>query len=79
MREIYGYYERASLTPVIDAIRTIVGVASVVIGGHAVLFGILAWRDGRTSSVVANTLILVAIVVANLALDALRYWRRHRA
>ena len=76
MREMYGYYERASMTPVLDAIETIIGVASVVIGGYAAIFMAIAIRDGNANLAFKNSLFLLAVALANGALSAARRWRR---
>ena len=78
MREWYGYYERASTTPVLDAIGTIIGVASVVIGGYAALFMAIAIRDGNTGLAIKNGWFILAVALANGALSLARRWRRAR-
>ena len=47
-----GYHEWRTSTPVIDVARTVVGVASVVIGAHAAIFLAIAIsnRDGELGS-----------------------------
>jgi hypothetical protein len=72
-----GYHEWESTTPVIDALGAVVGVASIVIGGHAAIFLAYAMSDGDDSAAVQNGLFLVAIGVANGSVDMLRRWRRH--
>jgi uroporphyrinogen-III decarboxylase len=76
-RRARSYHEWSSTTPVIDAIGSIVGVASVVIGGHAAIFLAVALRDGDEWATLVNLLLFAAIAVANASLDALRHWRRH--
>jgi uroporphyrinogen-III decarboxylase len=78
-RRSRSYHEWVSDTPVIDAVRSIVGVASVVIGGHAAIFLAVAIRDDDEWATLVNVLLFVAIAVANASLDALRHWRRHHA
>jgi hypothetical protein len=72
-----SYHEWESTTPVVDAIGAIVGVMSVVIGGHAVVFLAVAIRDDDEESVVINLLLLAGIALANAVVDGLRHWRRH--
>jgi hypothetical protein len=72
-----GYHEWESSTPVLDAVGTVVAVASVVIGGHAAIFLAYALRAGDRASAVQNGLFFVGIGVANGSVDALRRWRRH--
>jgi hypothetical protein len=65
-------------TPLIDAIGSVVAVASVVIGGYAALF-LTAAALGRRWDVAAHcALFFVFIVVANALVDAARWWSRHR-
>jgi hypothetical protein len=72
-----GYHEWPSSTPVLDAIRAIVAVASLVIGTYAALFFAAAVRD-RDWEVAADCgLFFVGILVANGVVDGLRHWRRH--
>ena len=60
-----------------DAIRAIVGVASVVVGTHALLFLLLAWlRDDRAAAVDC-ALLLAGVALMNGCVDALRHWFRH--
>ena len=73
---MYGYYERASTTPLLDAVGTILGVASVVTGGYAALFMAIAIRDGNGHLAFKNSLFLIVIAVANGALSVARRWRR---
>ncbi|MGH2968414.1 MAG: hypothetical protein ACRDK0_05025 [Solirubrobacteraceae bacterium] len=61
----------------IDAVGTVVAVASVVVGAHAALFLALAMRNGDGAAAAENALFFVAIVVANGLVDVLRHWRRH--
>jgi len=42
LRHGRGYPQWVSETPVIDVVRTVIGVASVLIGSYAALFPILA-------------------------------------
>ena len=74
-----GYHEWASSTPVVDAIGTVVAVASVVIGAYAALFMVIAYNVRRWDLVVENAVFFVFIAIANGAVDALRRWRRHHA
>jgi hypothetical protein len=81
MRRPWGhtrtYHEWASLTPVVDALACVVGVASVVIGGHAGLFLGIAVMNGDGATAAETVPFFVAIAVANLLVDVLRRWRRH--
>ena len=72
-----GYHEWESSTPVLDAVGAVVGVASVVIGGHAAIFLAYALRNGDHAGAVQNGLFFVGIGLANGSVDALRRWRRH--
>ena len=72
-----GYHEWPNTTPVIDAVGTVVAVASVVIGAHAALLLTLAVRIGDEETAADNALFFVAIALANAAVGALRRWRRH--
>jgi hypothetical protein len=74
-----SYHRWPSSTPVIDAIRSIVAAASVVIGAHAVLFLMFAVRHHDRASVIGNGALLVVIALGNAAVDAVRHWRRHHA
>ena len=71
------YHEWASTTPVVDALGAVVGMMSVVIGGHAAIALALALRDDDRGAVAQSVLFFVAIGVANLLVDILRHWRRH--
>ena len=77
LRRARGYHEWPTSTPVIDAIRTVIAVASVLIGGYAALFLALAlWvRDDEAAA--ATVVFFVAIAIANGLIDGLRHWRRH--
>jgi hypothetical protein len=81
MRRPWGhtrtYHEWVSLTPVVDALGTVVAVASVVVGAHAGLFLILALDAGDKPAMFDCAKFFVAIAVANGLVDALRHWRRH--
>jgi hypothetical protein len=72
-----SYHEWESSTPVLDAVGAVVGVASVVIGGHAAIFLAYALRSGDKASAVQNGLFFVGIGLANGAVDGLKRWRRH--
>jgi hypothetical protein len=76
-RHAAGYHEWPSSTPIIDAVVTVSGVASVVIGGHALLFLALALLHGNDALAAKNALFIVGILVVNGLIDALRHWRRH--
>ena len=71
------YHEWASTTPVVDALGAVVGMISVVIGGHAAIALALALRDHDRGAVRESLLFFVAIALANLLVDLLRRWRRH--
>jgi uncharacterized membrane protein len=77
LRHARSYHKWARSTPVADAVMTVVAVASVVIGGHALLFLALALMAGNTQLALANGLVLVTIAMINGLLDVLRWWRRH--
>jgi hypothetical protein len=72
-----SYHAWSSSTPVIDAVRAVIAMASVVIGSHAALFLLLALGEGDRETAAQNALFFVAIAVANGGVDALRHWRRH--
>ena len=71
------YHAWPRSTPVIDAVATIVAVASVVIGAHAALFLAIAASNGDRATAIEDVLFLIAIAVANALLDIIRHWRRH--
>jgi hypothetical protein len=52
LRHGRGYHEWVSETPMIDVVRTVIGVASVLVGCYAALCLILALQAGhrRTAS-----------------------------
>jgi hypothetical protein len=81
MRRPWGhtrtYHEWVSLTPVVDALGTVVAVASVVVGAHAGLFLILAANQGDTAAMIDCAKFFGVIAIANGLVDLLRYWRRH--
>jgi hypothetical protein len=72
-----GYHEWESTTPVLDALGAVVGMISVVVGGHAALALWFALRDGDHAAAMQSGLFFVAIGVANAFVDVLRRWRRH--
>jgi hypothetical protein len=74
-----SYHAWPSSTPVIDAVGSVVAVASVVIGAHALLFLAYALGNGDAATATQDASFLVAIAIANCAVDALRRWRRHHA
>ena len=61
----------------VDAIGTIVAVASVVIGGYAGLFLYMAISEGRWDVAADDALFFLFIAVANGAVDVARHWYRH--
>jgi hypothetical protein len=71
------YHAWPRTTPVIDAIATVVAVASVVIGAHAAIFLAAAVSQGDRATAIEDALFLVAIAVSNAVLDIVRHWRRH--
>jgi uncharacterized membrane protein YfcA len=81
MRRLWGhtrtYHEHVSLTPVVDVVACVVGVASVVVGGHAGLFLGIALLTGDGATAVETVPFFVAIAVANGLVEVLRHWRRH--
>lgn len=76
-RHSRGYHEWPIETPVIDVVRTVIGVASVLIGCYAALFLILALQAGDGRLAAQNALFFVAIALANGIVDGVRHWRRH--
>jgi hypothetical protein len=79
LRHGRGYHEWVRETPMIDVVRTVIGVASVLVGCYAALFLILALQAGQRRTASENALFFVAIALANGAVDAVRHWRRHHA
>jgi hypothetical protein len=79
LRRGRGYHEWVTETPVIDVVRTVIGVASVLVGCYAALFLVLALQAGQRKTAAENALFFVAIALANGAVDAVRHWRRHHA
>jgi hypothetical protein len=77
MRRAAGYHAYARETPVLDAIGSVIGVASVVIGAYALLFLGFAMHHGNDAVAMQNALLLAVIAVANGLYELLRYWRRH--
>jgi len=76
-RHARSYHEWPISTPVIDAIRTVIAFASVLIGSYAALFLALAlWaRDWEAAADTAD--FFVGIAIANGFIDGVRHWRRH--
>jgi formate-dependent nitrite reductase membrane component NrfD len=72
-----SHHERHKSTPVIDAIGTVVAFASVVIGGYAGLFLIMAAAARRWDVAADCALFFVFIALANALVDAARRWSRH--
>jgi hypothetical protein len=79
VRHSPGYHERPVETPVIDVVRTVIAVASVLIGSYAALFLVLALAAGDRQLARENALFFVAIALVNGFVDAVRHWRRHHA
>ena len=77
LRHSQSYHAWPSPTPVIDVVRTVIGVASVLIGSYAALFCVLALQAGDQRLAVTNALFFVPIALANALVDAVRHWRRH--
>ena len=77
MRHASRYHAYARTTPVIDAIGSVVAVASVVIGTYALLFLAFALHHGNTMVAVQNGLFLLAIAVGNALFEVFRHWCRH--
>ena len=73
MRHASDYHAYARTTPVIDAIGSVVAVASVVIGTYALLFLAFASHHGITTVAVQNGLFLLAIAVANVLFEVFRH------
>ena len=81
MRRPWGhtrtYHQHVSMTPIVDVLACVVGVASVVIGGHAGLYLGLALLSGDSATAAETVPFFVAIAVANGLVEILRHWRRH--
>jgi hypothetical protein len=77
MRHAKGYHPYARETPVIDAIGSVIGVASLVIGTYALLFLAFAMHHGNAGDAVQNGLFILAIAFGNGLFEALRHWCRH--
>ena len=71
------YHSWPTSTPVIDAVLTMLAVASVVIGAHAGMFLVLAIDAGDTATAVQDGLFLVAIGFANGLAELARHWCRY--
>jgi hypothetical protein len=71
------YHAWPSTTPVLDAVGTVVAVASVVIGAHAAIFLAFALHHGDQATAIDCALFFVAIGLANGLVDVLRHWSRH--
>jgi hypothetical protein len=78
LRHWCGDPQWVSETPVIDVVRTGIGVASVLIGCYAALFVILALQAATEGQPPRNALFFAAIALANGRRDAVRHWRRHQ-
>jgi hypothetical protein len=77
LRHRPSYHAWPRDTPVIDAIRAVVAVASIVIGTYAALFLAAAVRD-RDWDVAADCgYFFAGIALANGLVDCVRHWRRH--
>jgi hypothetical protein len=72
-----GYRAPPKSTPLIDAIGAVVAVASVVIGGYAGLFLIMAALAERWDVATDCAIFFLFIAVANALVDAARWWSRH--
>jgi hypothetical protein len=77
VRHATSYHAYARSTPVIDAIGSIVAVASVLIGTYALLFLGFAVDAGNTVVAFHDGLVLAGVVVANGLFQAMRHWIRH--
>ena len=77
MRHAPGYHAHARSTPVIDAIGSVIAVASLVIATYALLFLGFAMHHGNASVAMQYAVFLAVIAIANGLLEALRRWRRH--
>jgi hypothetical protein len=55
----------------------VVAVASIVIGGYAGLFLVMAALAGRWDLVADCARFFVLIAIGNAAVDAARHWSRH--
>ncbi|MEA2248174.1 MAG: hypothetical protein QOH46_2703 [Solirubrobacteraceae bacterium] len=71
------YHEWSSSTPIVDVARCLVAVASVVIGGYAILFTAFALRDANWGLAARYGAFLGVVAVANGVVDVLWRWRRH--
>jgi hypothetical protein len=72
-----GYHDWPNSTPMIDVVRTLVAVASVVIGGYALVFMAFAVRDTNWGLAAKYGPFLIAVGLANGLVDVVRRWRRH--
>ena len=77
MRHRPDYHAWPKSTPLIDAIGAVVAVASVVIGGYAGLFLVMAIAAARWEVAADCALFFLYIAVANAAVDIARHWYRH--
>jgi hypothetical protein len=72
-----SYHEWRNSTPLLDVARVLVGAASVMIVGWALILAVFAARDGNGDQVVDYGLFLVATAVANGLVEFAIRWRRH--
>jgi len=75
--EFAEYHEWERSTPVLDAMGSVLGAGSVIVGGQALLFFGGAMHAGDRAVAAANVRILTGVLLANGAFDLVRVWRRH--
>ena len=71
------YHPWRNSTPVIDALATVLAVASTVIGAYAALFLVFALGSGDSATATEDAAFFVGIALAHGVLELLRRWRRH--
>jgi hypothetical protein len=74
-----SYHAWSSATPVADALMSVLGVASVVIGTYAALFLVLSLHAGDRATALENAIFLAVIAAVNGLAACARSWRRHHA
>ena len=75
--ELGDYHDWERSTPVLDALGSVLGAGSIIVGGQAVVFVAIALRGGERAVAAENVRILGVVVLANGLFDAVRVWRRH--
>jgi len=77
MRRATGYHAYVRETPVLDAIGSVIAMASLVIGAYALLFLAFAVHHDNDAVALQNGLFIGVILGANALFELLRHWRRH--